>query len=109
MAYSEELAGRMRNALAAHPEIVERKMFGGMAFMLRGNMCCGTLGDDVMVRVGPDGYEEALGEPHVREIDFTGRPMRGMVHVEASGVTSDEDLAAWIDRGVEFALTLPPK
>lgn len=109
MAYDEGLAERVRDELADRPELVERKMFGGLAFMVAGNMCCGVLGDDLIVRVGPDAYESALGEPHAREMDFTGRPMRGMVVVDGSGVADDDALAAWVGRGLAFAGSLPAK
>ncbi len=109
MAYDEGLACRVAEALAGVEGVVEKKMFGGMAFMVKGNMAAGILGDRLMVRVGADGYEEALSEPHCGPMDFTGRPMRGFVVVEAEGIASDGELSDWVDRGVGFALTLPPK
>ena len=84
-------------------------MFGGLSFMLQGNMCCGVEGDRLMVRVGPENYDEALEQEHAELMNFTGRPMKGFVFVGAAGLASDEDLAAWVQRGVEFALTLPAK
>jgi hypothetical protein len=72
-------------------------------------MCCGVVGDELMVRVGPDGYPDALSQPYAREMDFTGRPMRGMVYVGVDGIAEDEDLAAWIERGISFAASLPAK
>ena len=89
--------------------VVEKRMFGGIAFMLRGNMCCGIVRDDLMVRVGPERLEEALAQPHARPMDFTGRPMKGMVYVGPEGLRSDTDLNAWLRRAVEFTETLPPK
>jgi TfoX/Sxy family transcriptional regulator of competence genes len=109
MAYDEGVAQRVREALADERGVVEKKMFGGIAFMLRGNMCCGVVGEELMLRVGPDGYDEALAEPHARPMDFTGRPMRGMVYVAAPGFESDADLAGWIERAARFARRLPPK
>lgn len=109
MAYDEGLAERMRELLQDRPEISERKMFGGYALMLNGHMCVGINGDDLMVRVGPDQYEEALSQPHAREMDFTGRALKGFVYVAPEGFESDEDLSAWIGRGVRFAESLPPK
>lgn len=110
MAYSETLAERVREALVPRGDAVaEIKMFGGLCFTLQGNMCVGIVGDDLMVRVGPDGYDEALTRPHVREMDFTGKPMRGLVYVDPSGVTEDDDLESWVRRGVSFASSLPPK
>lgn len=108
MAYNEELLDRMREALADH-EVREQKMFGGVSFMLQGNFCCGVTGDDMVVRVGPDGYEQALAQPHAREMDFTGRPMTGWVFVSDEGWASDAALERWIGRGVTFTLTLPAK
>lgn len=109
MAFDEAVAGRVREALAGAPNVVEKKMFGGSAFMVRGNMCCGVTGDRLMLRVGPDGYEAALSRPHARPMDFTGRPMKGFVFVEPGGFTSDEDLKAWVAQAMKFALSLPAK
>jgi hypothetical protein len=109
MAYDEQLAERVRAALGDDPRLHEQKMFGGLAFMISGNMCVGILGDDLMVRVGPAAYDDALARPHTREMDFTGRPMRGIVFVDASGTATDADLEAWVDRGIDFAGSLPRK
>ena len=84
-------------------------MFGGLAFMLSGNMLCGIAGDSLMARVGPRRYEEALARPHAREMDFTGRPLRGFVYVAPEGFESDADLAAWVRICEDFVGTLPPK
>jgi len=107
MAYDERLADRIRTALRGRDDIVERKMFGGIAFMVAGRMACGVIHDDMMVRVGSDGHDAALVEPHTRPMDFTGRPMRGMVYVEPAGVASDDDLARWIERAVNVATADP--
>lgn len=109
MAYDEELADRVCDVLAARPELTERKMFGGVAFMIGGNMAIGVIDDDLMVRLGPADTERALGEPHTRPMDFTGRPMKGMVFVDSAGTERDEDLAGWVDAGADFAASLPPK
>ena len=109
MAYSEELALRVRQSLGEQTGVVERKMFGGLCFMVHGNMCCGVMGDEVIVRVGAERYERALNLSNAREIDFTGRPMRGFVVVSSEGVSSDDGLDEWVQRGVEFAASLPPK
>lgn len=110
MAYSETLAERVREALVPRGDgVAEIKMFGGLCFTLRGNMCVGIVGDDLMVRVGPDDYDEALTRPHVREMDFTGKPMRGLVYVAPDGVIHDDDLESWVRWGVSFASGLPPK
>lgn len=109
MAYDEVLATRVREALEPTAEVTERKMFGGLAFMVAGNMCCGVVGEELMVRVGPEAWEAALAAPHTREMDFTGRSMRGMVYVAPAGLVSDPDLEAWVGRGVAFAASLPKK
>jgi len=109
MAYDEGLAERVREVIATRGALSERKMFGGIAWMLHGNMAVGIVGDDLMVRVGPDAHEAALEEPHARTMDFSGRPMKGYVYVAPSGVAADNDLAAWVARGADFAETLPPK
>lgn len=110
MAYSEALAERVREALVPRGDAVtEIKMFGGLCFTLQGNMCVGVVGDDLMVRVGPDDYDGALNRPHVREMDFTGKPMRGLVYVGPDGVSDDDDLESWVRWGVSFASSLPPK
>ncbi len=109
MAFDEAVAGRVREALARMPGVVEKKMFGGIAFMVRGNMCCGVIGDRLMLRVGPDGYEAALSRPHAKPMDFTGRPMKGMVYVDPAGFASPQDLKAWIGKATGFALSLPAK
>ena len=109
MPYNEALAQRVRATLAEQAAVDEKKMFGGLAFMLNGNMCCGIIRDDLMVRVGPEQYADAFAQPHVRELDFTGRPMRGMIVVDAAGLSSDGDLDAWVRRGVAFVSGLPAK
>jgi len=109
MAYDEAVAGRIREALGKTPNVAEKKMFGGIAFMVRGNMCCGVIGERLMLRVGPKGYETALSRPHARAMDFTGRPMKGMVYVEPAGFASPRVLKAWIDEAMEFTLSLPAK
>jgi hypothetical protein len=111
MPTSDELTERVRALLAPLAEddhVDERRMFGGVSFMLRGNFSCGVNGDDVVVRVGPERYAEALARPHAREMDFTGRPMSGWVFVAATAL-GDTDLSAWLAEGVAFARTLPAK
>jgi TfoX/Sxy family transcriptional regulator of competence genes len=109
MAYDEALATRMRTVLGDRDDVTERKMFGGLAFMVGDRMACGIIRDDLMVAVGPDAHDEAIAEPNARPMDFTGRPMRGMVYVAPDGVVSDAELAKWINRGVRYALSRPPK
>jgi TfoX/Sxy family transcriptional regulator of competence genes len=83
-------------------DVVEKKMFGGLCFMVSGGMCCGLTNSDFMVRVGPDGHDEALRQPHARPMDFTGRPMRGFVFVAPAGIKTDAQLERWIGRGVAY-------
>jgi TfoX/Sxy family transcriptional regulator of competence genes len=109
MAYDESLARRVRTHLADQSELYERKMFGGLVFMVRGNMCCGIMGDELMVRVGPEQFVASLAQPHAREMDFTGRPMTGMVMVATEGLASDEALEQWIRQGIRFVSSLPSK
>jgi hypothetical protein len=106
MAYSEKLAQRIRKALGPRRDIAEKKMFGGLAFLLGGKMCCGVLGDDLMVRVGPDKYDEALSRPHVRPMDFTGRPMKGFVYIGPEGCKSAAALSRWVNLGIGYASSI---
>ena len=109
MAYDQGLAARLTDLLAHHPGVSDRKMFGGLALLCRGHMFVGIVGDTLMGRVGPEGYAGALAMPHVRVMDFTGRPMKGYVYVDAPGFESDEDLARWVEAGLRFVDSLPPK
>lgn len=109
MACDEGLAQRVREVMAELPGYVEKKMFGGIGFMLQGNMACGVLGEDLIVRVGPDAYQDALAHPSTGVFDLTGRPMKGWVVVTAEGYESDGDLLDWVRQGVAFAASLPPK
>jgi TfoX/Sxy family transcriptional regulator of competence genes len=109
VAYDEELAHRVHTLLIDEPGLVEKKMFGGVGFMLSGNMACGVNKDDLIVRVGPENYAQAVIQPHARPFDFTGRPMKGWVMIGPTGVMDDDDLRDWVAQGVEFARSLPPK
>jgi TfoX/Sxy family transcriptional regulator of competence genes len=109
VAFDESLADRIREILAPRSELSERKMFGGIAFMLAGNMAVGVVGEDLMVRLDRADAEKALSEPHTRPMDFTGKPMKTMVYVGPSGTERDEDLAAWVEAGADYAASLPPK
>jgi TfoX/Sxy family transcriptional regulator of competence genes len=110
VAYDEGLAERVREVASARPGVVERKMFGGLAWMVGGHMACGVIGEDLIVRIDPEETASALREPHVGEFGQPGkRPMRGFVLVEAEGLAEDDDLARWVDRGAEWAASLPPK
>jgi len=108
MSYDEELAQRIRQALGPRDDIEERKMFGGLAFLRGGRMFCGIASGDLMVRVGPDAYEKALGKAHVRPMDFTGRPLKGYVYVARAGLRTAAALRAWVSQGADFVATLPP-
>ena len=105
----QALAGRIRQVLGPRPEVTERRMFGGLAFLVNGHMCCGINGEDLMLRVGPEGQADALARPGARPMDFTGRPLRGFVYVDASGYRTPSALASWIDRALRFVESLPPK
>ena len=109
MPYDETLAQRVREILGPQASLSERKMFGGLAFMLNGNMCCCIDKENLVVRTGPDQYESALERPHARVFDFTGRPMRGFVYVDGAGLDSESTLREWVELSVEFADSLPPK
>jgi TfoX/Sxy family transcriptional regulator of competence genes len=109
MAYDAGLAQRVREVLEERSDLSEKKMFGGIAFLLGGNMCVGIVGDELMVRVGPDAYEAALEQPFAREMDFTGKPLRGMLYIADPGFREDAQLAGWVERGVAFAGALPAK
>jgi len=109
MAYSENLAARVRKLLDPLKEFEEMKMFGGICFLFNGNMACGILNNELIVRVGPKLYEEMLARPHARKFDITGRPMKGWVMIAAEGLASDKELHSWVHRGKEFAGSLPPK
>ena len=101
MAYDDALAEKIREALEGQSGWTERKMFGGLAFMLHGNMCCGIVDQQLMVRVGPDAYERTLALPHVRPMNFTGRPMRGFIYVDPPGTRTVAALRKWIALGAE--------
>lgn len=109
MAFDGVLADRVREVLAEQDGVTERKMFGGLAFMIGGHMACGIVGEELMLRLGNEGADAALDRPHVRPMDFTGRPMHSMVFVEPAGVRDDAALRGWVGEAVAFVGTLPPK
>jgi TfoX/Sxy family transcriptional regulator of competence genes len=109
MAFSEALAGRIRQQLARRRNVEEKKMFGGVGFLLNGNLLVGVWKDSLIARLGPDEGDEALKEPHVKEFDITGRAMKGWVLVEPDGVEGDDQLAGWMQRALKFVGTLPAK
>ena len=108
MTYDEALAERVRAVLQGTDVVREQKMFGGLAFMLAGHMFCGVMKDTLMLRLGPEGAERALAHPHVRPMDFTGRPMKGMVFVEPDGLRGAA-LRRWVEAAAALARALPPK
>jgi TfoX/Sxy family transcriptional regulator of competence genes len=109
VAYDEELAERVRNVISARADVTERTMFGGIAFMVAGNMACGVLGEELIVRLGDEEGEKALTEDGVRPFDFTGKPMKGIVYVSAELTSDDAGLADWVDAGADHAASLPAK
>jgi hypothetical protein len=109
MAYDEKLATRVRDALPGGDAWSEKKMFGGVGFLLAGNMCCGVHKNDLILRLGPEATDAALDEPHVRVFDLTGRAMTGWVVVGAGGTENDDALHGWVERATAYVATLPPK
>jgi TfoX/Sxy family transcriptional regulator of competence genes len=108
MAFDEGSAERIRELLSDYP-LDERKMFGGLVFMVQGHMTVGLSNDDLMVRVGAEQYDDALAQPHARKMDFTNKPMKGFVVVGSEGYAEDKDLALWVQRGLKHTLSLAPK
>jgi TfoX/Sxy family transcriptional regulator of competence genes len=109
MAFDEQLAARVRSILDHHPKVTEKKMFGGLAFMVRGHMCVGVEKDRLMVRVGPTAYPALLQDPHAREMDFTGKPLKGYLYVNSKGLSTETALNRWIEHGLALVGTLPEK
>lgn len=109
MAYDEMLTMRIRAALGPLPELVEKKMFGGVGFLINGNMACGVHKNGLIVRVGVATYQKTLSRPHTRVFDMTGRPMTGWVVVEPEGCATEADLKAWVEQALVFARSIPAK
>jgi TfoX/Sxy family transcriptional regulator of competence genes len=109
MSYDEGLAERLYEVFEGRVGYSDKRMFGGLGFMVQGHMVVGIVKDELMVRVGKDGWAEALTLPGARPMDFTGRPMKTMVFVDQSALQSDEELEAWVQRALDFVLSLPPK
>lgn len=109
MAYDETVAERLQETFKSYSGVTERCMWGGLTFLLNDHMCCGMVQDKLMVRVGSDAYQEALGQPCAREMDFTSRPLKGLVYVASEGFELDQSLRGWVDRGTRYALSLPVK
>ena len=102
VAYNEELAGRVRAALADRTDVEEKKMFGGLSFMVAGQMCCGVLKNELVVRIEPADFDTLVVQPHVRPFDFSGRPMQGMVYVDSDALADPEVLWRWVQRGTDY-------
>ena len=109
MAYSESLARRVREAIGKQRGMAEKKMFGGVCFLLHGNLCVGIWKTSLIARLGPEQAAAALQEPYVGEFDVTGRPMKGWVMIEPDGLESERQLALWLERAQAFVETLPKK
>ena len=109
MPFDEGVAQRLREVFDDRKDIVEKRMFGGIAFMHRGNMCCGIVNDVLMARVGPDAYEDAPARPYARKMDFTGKAMKGFVYVDPDGFAEDEALREWVSLCENFSGALPAK
>ena len=109
MGYDPQVADRVWKLLVEIENVTERKMFGGVAFMMDGNMCCGVVDDRVVLRLGNDKAAKALEEPNIEPMDFTGRPVRSMFYLESAGHRRDADLRKWVRRAASFTATLPPK
>jgi len=109
MAFDEKLAGRIRKRLSKRAGLVEKKMFGGVAFLLNGNMCCGVHGAEMIVRLPPEETDAALSERHTRLFDLTGHPMKGWILVEPKGLATDGQLGKWVGVATKYAASLPPK
>jgi hypothetical protein len=107
VAYDEALANRVRHSLSNRQDVEEKRMFGGLTFMLAGQMCCGIMRDELVVRLGSDDFDSAVALEHVRPFDFTGRPSNGMVYVGHDVVDDDAALAEWVQRGVDYVVTHP--
>jgi TfoX/Sxy family transcriptional regulator of competence genes len=109
MAYNEALASRVRSLLSEHKALAEIKMFGGLCWTIRGNMACGVLKDDLVLRVDPTVAAKYLTEPHARPMDFTGRPMKNFLFVSSKACSTPAGLKKWVSRSVDYALSLKPK
>ena len=109
MAYDEGLAHRLEEYFGDRPDIVVKKMFGGLCFMVSDHMCCGIVGDTLMARVGPDNYKHCLSRVYASEMDFSGKALKGMIYVSPEGIESDDDLAQWVGLCESFVQSLPPK
>jgi len=109
MAYDKDLSGRIQQIVGGIPGMRDKEMFGGIAFMLNGNVACGVIGENLMVRVGPERHADALEQAHTRTFDYSGKPMKGWIYVMPEAIRAEADLEIWVERGIEFARGLPAK
>jgi TfoX/Sxy family transcriptional regulator of competence genes len=109
MAFDEGLAERIRELFQNRTDVEEKKMFGGLCFMVSKHMCCGIVNDTLMARVGPDHYKDLLARDFVEEMDFTGKALKGFVYVAPDGIESDDELSEWVEFCLRFVESLPPK
>jgi TfoX/Sxy family transcriptional regulator of competence genes len=109
LSHDPEAARRVRQLLSGRDDVVEKRMVGGLSFLVNGNMCCEITGTALMVRVGANGREQVLREPHVRPMQFAGRDLPGFICVEPAGFAADDALARWVQRGLDFVSRLPVK
>jgi TfoX/Sxy family transcriptional regulator of competence genes len=109
MAFDSNLAERIRKQLAQQKGLTEKKMFGGIGFLLNGNMCCGVLGAEVIIRLDPEQTDKALTNKHTRIFDFSGRPMKGWIFVGTQAVETESDLKHWLQIGLKYVKSLPTK
>lgn len=109
MSFDEGLAQRVREQFAERSDVVEKRMFGGLCFMVSSHMCCGIVDSTLMLRVGPDQYESLLREKHAREMDFTGKAMKGMLYIDPEGISEELELSQWLGYAIDFVESLPPK
>jgi TfoX/Sxy family transcriptional regulator of competence genes len=107
MAYDEELAGRVRAALADRTDVEEKRMFGGLTFMVAGQMCCGVLKNDLVIRIEPAEFDTLVAQPHVRPFDFSGRPTQGMVYVDNTALADTQVLRTWVRRATDYVVAHP--
>jgi TfoX/Sxy family transcriptional regulator of competence genes len=109
MACDALLVKRIETLLRRKRSVTQKKMFGGICFLVNGNMCCGVEGDKLVVRVGPEHYEQLLQRRHVKPMDFTGRPLRGFIYVMSEGLSGQKTLHSWLEWGIRYARSLPEK
>jgi TfoX/Sxy family transcriptional regulator of competence genes len=109
MPFDNKLANRVQKILEKVEGLSEKKMFGGLCFLINGNMALGLVNEDLMIRVEPESYDKLLSQPYVRKMDFTGKPLKGFLYVGPKGTESDKDLRKWVLKGVEFAMSLSSK